>query len=145
MLWPLLFFRGGGGSGGRGGGGGSVGGGGGGGLLCPGLPGIPEQGTQIALDGVFMTVGHVDIHTADPGDQDLRHIGPAPVTVAVAGHLIQPDSGIFFCHSFCVIIMIPKMDHNIRLHRIDAPAHEAQCGMGIRQYQDLHGGFLRIF
>ena len=41
--------------------------------LCS--PGIPQQRTQIGFYTVFMPMGHIKIHTADPVNQNFRLTG----------------------------------------------------------------------
>ena len=80
---------------------------------------------------MLMSMGHIEVHTADPLNQNLRLTGVAAVAVAVARHLVKTKTGIFLPHGFSVVKMISKMNHRIRLHGIDAAAHKTEGGMGI--------------
>jgi hypothetical protein len=85
-----------------------------------------------------MAVGHEDADTAQGLQPGLRIRDEAPVGIAVTGDLVKADLWIFFRHGGAIVVVISQMDHHIRLHRINAPAHKTKSRMGIGQNQDLH-------
>lgn len=92
---------------------------------------ILQKSTQIGFDSVLMTVGHIQVHAADPVNENLRLTGMAPITVTVAGNHIKADAGIFFLHSLGIVKMITQMNNGIWFDTFNAPAHKAEAGMGI--------------
>jgi hypothetical protein len=48
----------------------------------------------------------------------------AAVPVAVAGHLIKRNPGVFLPHGSAIVKMVTQMDHRIGLYGINAPPHK---------------------
>ena len=83
-------------------------------------------------------VGQVQIHTADSRNQNFRHKGRHPVTVAISRHLPELDSGEFFLQNLSVIIVVTQMNQTVGLDLADTQSHEGQCAVGVGKYQKFH-------
>ena len=82
---------------------------------------------------MLVAMGHIQIHSADPVDENLRLIGVAAIAVTVAGNHVKPDTGIFFFHSLGIVKVIAQVNDGIGFYTFDTPAHKAEAGVGIRQ------------
>ena len=79
-----------------------------------------------------MAMGQIKPNTADDGRQNFTAAYRRPVFVTVTRNLVNRHCREFLSHGLRVIVIVPQMDHYIRLYFLQTTAHKPQAGVRIR-------------
>jgi hypothetical protein len=85
-----------------------------------------------------MAVSHVEIHTENLHDQNLRNMRRNPIPVTISRNLPYSDTRILLLKHLTIVIMVSQMDDTVRLNAIHTVSHKTEGAVRIGQNQYFH-------